>query len=135
MTRHLYRACGPAYELRSWDADRLMRWCARDLYLLEQPISWHEAGVPEQPGKLWSDVVGPGRIALQPEKRAGWVDWDEQPGIAVVAGQSEVEMLRTIGHEMYHRYEIAQGRDPLDHGRAEAYGRRVASDYLARRIP
>lgn len=131
---YLYRECGPAYELRSWHADRLMRWCARDLYLPEQPIRWHEGAVPDEPGKLWHDIVGPGRIARADEKRTGWVDWDE-PGIALVVGQSQTEMLRTVGHEMYHRYEIREGREPLDHDRAEAYGRRVAADYLARRIP
>lgn len=131
---YVYPELGPEYELRSWDADRLMRWCTRDLYLPEQLIRWHGPAVKPLPGQMWMDAAGSARYSVNSEKLAGWVERD-RPGIAVVVRQSETEMLRTVGHEMYHRYEIREGRDPLDHARAEAYGRRVADDYLARRIP
>ena len=130
---YVYPELGPEYELHTWDADRLMRWCARDLYLPEQPIRWHGEPIKALPGELWTDVAGTARFVTQTEQLAGWADWD-RPGIAVVVGQPMAEMLRTVGHEMYHRYEMREGRDPLDHERAEVYGRRVADDYLARRI-
>ena len=131
---YIYPELGPEYELRSWDADRLMGWCASDLYIPEQPIRWHGDPVEARPGELWSVVAGTARFSTHSEHLRGWADWD-RPGIAVVVGQSQVEMLRTVGHEMYHRYEMREGREALDHERAEAYGRRVANDYLARRIP
>ena len=52
------------------DADRLMRWSARDLYIPEQQIQGHEGALPHEPGKLWQDVVGSGRIATADEKSA-----------------------------------------------------------------
>lgn len=132
---YVYPELDRAFELYTWDADRLMRWCARDLHLPEHPIKWYGSPVKAEPGQLWGDVVGTSRFSTATEKRTGWVEWDGEAAIAVVAGQSRVEMLRTVGHEMYHRREMRQGRYPLDHKRAEAYGRRVADDYLARRIP
>lgn len=129
---YVYPELGPEYELHSWHADRLMRWCARDLYIPEQPIRWHGDPVKAAEGELWSEVAGTARFSWHSEHRRGWVD--DEPGIAVVTGQSEPEMLRTVAHEMYHRYERKEGRE-ADEIRAEAYARRVADDYLARRIP
>ena len=134
MTTYLYREASSAAEPNSWDADRLMRWCAQDLYLGDQPIRWYSRPVKARPGQLWRDVAGPGRIAVKAEHWAGWVDWDE-PGIAVMVGQSKTEMLKTVAHEMYHRYEDKEGRRILDETRAETYARRVTTDYIARRIP
>lgn len=128
---YVYPELGPEYEHNSWHADRLMRWCARDLYLPEQPIRWHGEPVEAAPGELWADVVGTARFSTQSEHYRGWADWD-RPGIAVVAGQPFLEMLITVGHEMYHRYEMREGRYPLDHQRADAYGERIAQDYLRR---
>jgi len=130
---HLYRELSSAYEPESWHADRLMRWCAQDLYIADQPIRWYSQPVKAGPGDVWQDVAGPGRITAKLEHWAGWVDWDE-PGIAVMVGQSKAEMLKTVAHEMYHRYEDKEGRS-VDESRAEAYARRVSADYLARRIP
>ena len=134
MTTYVYRLLDSAWERNSWHADRLMNWCARDLYLAPQPIHWYAEPVKPEPGELYGDAVGSPRYSTKSEHLRGWADW-EQPGIHVVVGQSKVEMLTTIGHECYHRYEMREGRDPLDHDRAEAYGRRIADDYLARRIP
>ncbi|MGI8657229.1 MAG: hypothetical protein ACR2K4_00475 [Candidatus Limnocylindria bacterium] len=129
MTRYVYRQLDSAWEMNSWDADRLARWCARDLYLADQPIRWHAPPVEARPGELYGDLVGSPRFCVQDNTLTGWADWDT-PGIAVVVGQDKAEMLRTVGHEMFHRYEMREGRDPLDHERAEAYGRRVANQYL-----
>jgi len=128
----LYRELSSADDPNSWHADRLMRWCASDLYIPPQPIRWHSKPVKAQPGEPWRDVVGPGRFSAKQEHWAGWIDTD--PGIAVVVGQSQAEMLKTVAHEVYHVYEEKEGR-AFDESRAEAYARRVSADYLVRRIP
>ena len=129
---YVYPERDSAWELHSWHADRLMRWCARDLRIPEQRIRWHGEPVKARHGQLWGDAVGTSRYTVHSQYRRGWVD--DSPGIAVVVGQSELEMLRTVAHEMYHRHERHEGLS-TDEECAEAYARRIADDYTARRIP
>ena len=113
-TRYLVRHAGPSYATYSWAAERLARWCELDLYTGPVRIKWYTVEPPD------------------PEHRRvlrGFVHSDE-PGVIYVRGdQTERETLISTGHEMYHRYEWRLGRE-LDEQAAEAYGRRVADQYL-----
>ncbi len=110
------RPASVAYAHYSWAAERLVRWCARDLYIPRPRIEWY---------------VQPAAVSPSAERHPlrGYVNDDEPDVIYVRADQTELETLRSVGHEAYHQFEYAQGRS-LDENRAEAYGRRVADAYL-----
>ena len=114
------RPADVAYARYSWAAARLAAWCARDLYLGPLRIAWY---------------IDPEPISPSAQRRGlrGYVIPDEPGLIHVRADQSEVETLRSTAHESYHLHEYRENR-VLDEERAEAYGRRAANDYLARRI-
>ena len=105
-----------AHARHSWAAQRLAEWCETDLYTGPLRIEWY----------LDPEAASPGaqRRALR-----AFVNEDEPCVIHVRADQSELETLRSVGHEAYHLYEYREGRTP-DEQRAEAYGRRVADQYL-----
>ena len=105
-----------AYARHSWAAGRLAAWCAMDLHTGPLRIAWY---------------IDPQAASPAAERRPlrGYVN-DDDPGVIYVrADQSELETLRSVGHEAWHQFEYAQGR-ALDEERAEAYGRRVAAAYL-----
>ena len=109
-----------AHARHSWAAERLARWCAADLYLGRLRLEWY---------------VDPQAASPSAKRRElrGYVNDDEPNVLYVRADQSELETLRSVAHEAYHQYEYREGR-PLNEQAAEAYGQRVAADYLARRL-
>lgn len=114
-TRYTVRHAGPAWATYSWSAERLARWCEQDLYLEPTRIAWY---VVEPPDPSHRRVL------------RGYVHSDE-PGLIYVRGdQSLKETLISTAHELYHKYEYRLGR-ATDEAQAEAYGRRVADQYLA----